>query len=141
MEKLFDWIINHDEISVLCCPNFNLVRTIKKLGIYVDNINFDINYKDMPNVICSDFVFAVENIFCVFGDRVRLEVPATFVSPTELQCGTPFLPGGSSYAVRVKQYSAMDHSASISRSLAFFYVYHDLEVSSLEPKNGPLQDP
>ena len=57
MEKLFDWIINHDEISVLCCPNFNLVRTIKKLGIYVDNINFDINYKDMPNVICSDFVF------------------------------------------------------------------------------------
>tara|TARA_B100000214_G_C23601082_1_gene460732 strand:+ start:55 stop:474 length:420 start_codon:yes stop_codon:yes gene_type:complete len=57
MEKLFDWVINHDEISMLCCPNFRIVNTIKKLGIVVDNINFDINFKDMPNVICRDFVF------------------------------------------------------------------------------------
>ena len=57
MEKLFDWVINHDEISMLCCPNFRIVNTIKKLGIIVDNINFDINFKDMPNVICKDFVF------------------------------------------------------------------------------------
>lgn len=63
MEKLFDWILNHDEISILCCPKFNLVKTIRKLGIEVDNINYDINYRDMPNVICNDFVF----------DNVRLK--------------------------------------------------------------------
>ena len=57
MEKLFDWVINHDEISMLCCPSFRIVNTIKKLGIDVDNINYDINFKDMPNIICSDFVF------------------------------------------------------------------------------------
>ena len=27
------------------------------MGIEVDNINFDINFRDMPNVICKDFVF------------------------------------------------------------------------------------
>ena len=27
------------------------------MGIHVDNINFDINFRDMPNVICKDFVF------------------------------------------------------------------------------------
>ena len=63
MEKLFEWIINHDEISVLCCPSFKVINTIKKLDIKVDNINYDINYKDMPNVICNDFVF----------DNVRLK--------------------------------------------------------------------
>tara|TARA_A100001037_G_scaffold55112_1_gene47412 strand:+ start:15128 stop:15547 length:420 start_codon:yes stop_codon:yes gene_type:complete len=57
MEKLFDWIINHDELSIVCCPSFRVVNTIKKLGIVVDNINYDINYKDMPSVICNDFVF------------------------------------------------------------------------------------
>tara|TARA_B100002019_G_scaffold122652_1_gene105509 strand:+ start:518 stop:937 length:420 start_codon:yes stop_codon:yes gene_type:complete len=57
MEKLFDWIVNHDEVSVLCCPSFKIVNMIKKLGIIVDNINYDINFKDMPNVICNDFVF------------------------------------------------------------------------------------
>mgnify|MGYP001162360001 CR=1 FL=1 len=57
MEKLFDWVIEHDEVSILCCPNFKIVNMIKKLGIIVDNINYDINFKDMPNVICNDFVF------------------------------------------------------------------------------------
>ena len=57
MEKLFEWIINHDEISLLCCPSFIFVNTIKKLGIELENINYDINFKDMPNVICKDFVF------------------------------------------------------------------------------------
>ena len=57
MEKLFEWVVNHDIISMLCCPNFRIVNTIKKLGIEVENINFDINFKDMPNVICNDFVF------------------------------------------------------------------------------------
>lgn len=63
MEKLFDWTINHDEISVLCCPNFKIVNTLKALGIEVDNINYDINFKNMPGVVCNDFVF----------DRVRLK--------------------------------------------------------------------
>ena len=63
MEKLFEWVINHDEISVLCCPSFKVINTIKKLDIKVDNINYDINYRDMPNVICNDFVF----------DNVRLK--------------------------------------------------------------------
>ena len=57
MEKLFDWVVEHDKISVLCCPNFRVINIIKKLGIGVDNINYDINFKDMPNVICNDFVF------------------------------------------------------------------------------------
>ena len=57
MEKLFDWIVNHDEISVLCCPSFRVVNTIRKLGITVDNINYDINFKDITTVICNDFVF------------------------------------------------------------------------------------
>ena len=57
MEKLFEWIVNHDEISLLCCPSFMFVNTIKKLGIELENINYDINFKDMPNVICKDFVF------------------------------------------------------------------------------------
>ena len=57
MEKLFEWVVNHDIISILCCPNFRVVNTIKKLGIQVENINFDINFKDMSNVICNDFVF------------------------------------------------------------------------------------
>ena len=34
-----------------------IVNTIKKLGIEVDNINYDINFKDMPSIICKDFVF------------------------------------------------------------------------------------
>ena len=63
MEKLFDWIVEHDQISILCCPSFKVVNTVKKLGIEVDNINYDINFKDMPNVICNDFVF----------DEVRLK--------------------------------------------------------------------
>ena len=57
MEKLFDWIINHDEISIVCCPSFLFVNTVRKLDIDVDNINYDINFKDMPSVICNDFVF------------------------------------------------------------------------------------
>ena len=57
MEKLFDWIINYDEISIVCCPSFLFVNTVRKLGIDVDNINYDINFKDMPSIICSDFVF------------------------------------------------------------------------------------
>ena len=57
MEKLFDWIVNYDEISIVCCPSFLFVNTVRKLGIDVDNINYDINFKDMPSIICSDFVF------------------------------------------------------------------------------------
>ena len=57
MEKFFEWVINHDEISILCCPKFLVVNTIKKLGIEVDNINYDINFSEMSNVICKDFVF------------------------------------------------------------------------------------
>jgi len=57
MEKLFDWVVNHDEISLLCCPSFRFATTLKKLDIQVDNINFDINFKEMSNIICSDFVF------------------------------------------------------------------------------------
>lgn len=57
MEKLFDWVVNHDEISILCCHNFKFIRTVKGLGIEVDNINYDINFKNMPDVICKDFVF------------------------------------------------------------------------------------
>ena len=49
MEKLFDWIINYDEISIVCCPSFLFVNTVRKLGIDVDNINYDINFKDMPH--------------------------------------------------------------------------------------------
>tara|TARA_S200000501_G_scaffold333543_1_gene337025 strand:+ start:102 stop:518 length:417 start_codon:yes stop_codon:yes gene_type:complete len=57
MEKLLHWIINHDEVSILCCPSFLFVNKIKKFGIKIDNINFDVNFKEMPNVICKDFVF------------------------------------------------------------------------------------
>lgn len=57
MEKLFEWAIDHDEISVLCCQSFIVVNTLKQLDIEIENINFDINFKDMPNVICNDFVF------------------------------------------------------------------------------------
>ena len=57
MEKLFEWVVNHDEVSLLCCPNFRIFNTIKKLGIDIDNINYDINFRDMPNIICKDFVF------------------------------------------------------------------------------------
>ena len=57
MEKLFDWIVNYDEISIVCCSSFLFVNTVRKLGIDVDNINYDINFKDMPSIICSDFVF------------------------------------------------------------------------------------
>lgn len=57
MEKLFEWAIEHDEISVLCCPSFRFINTLKKLDIVVDNINYDINFLDMPSVICKDFVF------------------------------------------------------------------------------------
>tara|TARA_Y100000361_G_scaffold147456_1_gene159010 strand:- start:1316 stop:1735 length:420 start_codon:yes stop_codon:yes gene_type:complete len=57
MEKLLSWVVNHDEISLLCCPNFSFMNSLKKLGIEVDNINYDINFLDMPSVICKDFVF------------------------------------------------------------------------------------
>ena len=57
MEKLFEWLVQYDEISILCCRNFSLIRALRKMGIHVDNINFDINFRDMPNVICKDFVF------------------------------------------------------------------------------------
>ena len=57
MEKLFEWLVEYDEISILCCRNFSLIRALRKMGIHVDNINFDINFRDMPNVICKDFVF------------------------------------------------------------------------------------
>ena len=57
MEKLFEWVVNHDEVSLLCCPNFRIYNTIKKLGIDIDNINYDINFKDISNIICKDFVF------------------------------------------------------------------------------------
>jgi len=57
MEKLLNWVVNHDEISLLCCPNFLFAKNLKKLGIDIDNINYDINFLDMPNVICKDFVF------------------------------------------------------------------------------------
>lgn len=57
MEKLLSWVVNHDEISLLCCPNFSFAKNLKKLGIEIDNINYDINFLDMPNVICKDFVF------------------------------------------------------------------------------------
>ena len=57
MEKLFNWIVEYDEISVLCCKKFSLIKSMRKMGIEVDNINFDINFRDMPNVICKDFVF------------------------------------------------------------------------------------
>ena len=57
MEKLLNWVVNHDEISLLCCPNFLFAKNLKKLGIDIDNINYDINFLDMPNIICKDFVF------------------------------------------------------------------------------------
>ena len=57
MEKLLNWVVNHDEISLLCCPTFLFAKNLKKLGIDIDNINYDINFLDMPNVICKDFVF------------------------------------------------------------------------------------
>lgn len=57
MDKLLQWIVNHDEISLLCCPSFLFANKLKKLGIDVDNINYDINFSDMPSVICKDFVF------------------------------------------------------------------------------------
>jgi len=57
MEKLFEWIVNHDEISLLCCPSFLLHKQIKQLGIDCQSINYDINFKDMPSIICKDFVF------------------------------------------------------------------------------------
>lgn len=57
MDKLFEWIVNHDEISLLSCPSFLFANNIRKLGIEVDNINYDINFADMPSVICKDFAF------------------------------------------------------------------------------------
>lgn len=57
MEKLFDWVVNHESISMLCCPNFNLVHMIRKLGIEIDNINYDLNFTGMPNLINKDIIF------------------------------------------------------------------------------------
>ena len=57
MEKLFPWAVNHDKISVLCCPSFKFIKTLKGLDMEIDNINYDINFRDMPSVICKDFVF------------------------------------------------------------------------------------
>lgn len=57
MEKLFNWIVNHDEISLLCCSSFRTAKLIRQLGIEVDNINYDINFRDMPGIICNYFVF------------------------------------------------------------------------------------
>ena len=57
MDKLLQWVVNHDEVSLLCCPSFLFANKLKKLGIDVDNINYDINFSDMPSVICKDFVF------------------------------------------------------------------------------------
>lgn len=64
MEKLFAWAINHQKISVLCCSSFKFVKTLRGLDIEVDNINSDINFRDMPSITCNDFVF----------DDVRLNV-------------------------------------------------------------------
>ena len=57
MEKLFSWVVNHEKISVLCCPSFKFIKTLRGLDMEIDNINYDINFRDMPNVICKDFVF------------------------------------------------------------------------------------
>ena len=57
MEKLFPWAVNHDKISVLFCPSFKFIKTLKGLDMEIDNINYDINFRDMPSVICKDFVF------------------------------------------------------------------------------------
>lgn len=62
MEKLFEWVVKHDEITVLCCPSFMFVNKLRKLDIEVDNINYDINFKDMPSIICKDFVFDDVNL-------------------------------------------------------------------------------
>ena len=76
MEKLFEWIVNHDEVSLLCCPNFRIYNTIKKLGIEVDNINYDINFRDMPNIICKDFVFdSITLKDCVFNYNCEKTYP------------------------------------------------------------------
>ena len=76
MEKLFNWIVEYDEISVLCCKKFSLIKSMRKMGIEVDNINFDINFRDMPNVICKDFVFDnVELKECVLNYNCEKTYP------------------------------------------------------------------
>ena len=57
MEKLFYWAVNHDKISVLCCPSFKFVKTLRGLDMDINNINYDINFRDMPSITCNDFVF------------------------------------------------------------------------------------
>ena len=57
MENLFYWAVNHEKISVLCCPNFKFIKTLRGLDMEIDNINYDINFRYMSNVRCNDFVF------------------------------------------------------------------------------------
>ena len=57
MDQLFEWIINHDEVTLLCCPSFLFLKKIKGLGIDVESINYDINFRDIPTITCKDFVF------------------------------------------------------------------------------------
>ena len=40
MEKLFYWAVNHEKISVLCCPSFKFVKTLRGLDMEIDNINY-----------------------------------------------------------------------------------------------------
>ena len=43
MEKLFYWAVNHEKISIVCCPSFKFIKTLRGLDMEIDNINYDIN--------------------------------------------------------------------------------------------------
>ena len=55
-DQLFEWIINHDEVTLLL-SQFFVFKNKKGLGIDVESINYDINFRDIPTITCKDFVF------------------------------------------------------------------------------------
>lgn len=55
-KQIYSWLCEHDELTLIACREIELYEDLLSMGIEVQSINYDINFRN-TDIICKDAIF------------------------------------------------------------------------------------